>query len=353
MFLRDILGQERVIAFLRQALRSDQMPHALLFIGNEGVGKGSTALALARTLNCENRQPDQDACGQCPSCRLFAAGSHPDFWQISPMGEAVQPQIKIEQIRELRRQVGFHPLVGSWRVVLLKPAETLNEAAANALLKTLEEPPAGNLFILTAIGVRDLLPTIVSRCRRLTFGAMPHSILVQELQKRQGLSLEQASLVAAINHGSLGRALAEDLPDLLAKRDQVVAELAVLQHGSTGDGLKWATDKAKKGTNLDSFIVLARLWYRDLLALSCQAHAGQLVNQDRLPELVSQQKLLPGSLILERLEALSSLQRQIRANLNIELALNNFSFQWRQEEAALLGGGTAPAQLNNFHQPVT
>ena len=284
MFLKDILGQERIIGFLRQALQSEQMPHALLFLGNEGVGKGSTALALAQALNCENRQPDQEACGRCPSCRLFATGGHPDFWQISPLEES--EQIKIEQIRELRRQVGFHPLAGSWRVVLLKPAETLNEAAANALLKTLEEPPAGNLFILTAIGERDLLPTIVSRCRRLTFGAIPQSILVQELQHQKGLSLEQASLVAAINYGSLGRALAEDLPDLLAKRDQVVNELGVLQQGSTGEVLKWATEKGKKAAGLDRFILLARLWYRDLLALSCQATPEQLVNQDRLVDLV-------------------------------------------------------------------
>ncbi len=73
MFLKDILGQDRVIGFLRQALQNDQMPHALLFIGNEGVGKGSTAKALAQALNCENRQEDQDACGRCRSCRLFAA----------------------------------------------------------------------------------------------------------------------------------------------------------------------------------------------------------------------------------------------------------------------------------------
>jgi DNA polymerase-3 subunit delta' len=334
MFLKDILGQERVIGFLKQALANDQMPHALLFLGNEGVGKESTALALAQVLNCENRQPDQDACGQCRSCRLFATGSYPDFWQISPDRDSAQPQIKIEQIRELRRQVGFHPLAGTWRVVLLKPAETLNEAAANALLKTLEEPPAGNLFILTAIGERDLLPTIVSRCRRLSFGAIPQSILIQELQNRKGLSSEQASLVAAINYGSLGEALAVDLADLLAKRDQVVNELGVLQQGSTGEVLKWAAEKSKKGTNLDSFIVLARLWYRDLLALTCQATTAQLINQDRLADLVSQEHLLTSALIIERLGALSSLQRLLRANFNSELTLNNFSFQWRQEGPA-------------------
>jgi DNA polymerase III subunit delta' len=329
MFLRDILGQERVIGFLKQALANDQMPHALLFLGNEGVGKGSTALALAQILNCEHRRSDQDACGQCRSCRMLAAGSYPDFWQISPVAPSVQ--IKIGQIRELSRQVGFHPLAGSWRVVLLKPAETMMEPAANALLKTLEEPPAGNLFILTAIGERDLLPTIVSRCRRLSFGAIPQSVLVQELQRQKGLSPEQASLVAAIHSGSLGRALAEDLPDLLAKRDQVVNELGVLQQGSTGEVLKWATEKGKKPTNLDSFIILAQLWYRDLLALTCQASPTQLVNQDRLTDLGSQHHLMTSALILERLEALSSLQRQVRANLNIELTLNNFSLQWRQE----------------------
>ncbi len=90
---------------------------------------------------------------------------------------------------------------------MLKPAETMNEAAANALLKTLEEPPEGNLFILTAIGDRDLLPTIVSRCRRLSFGAIPQTILIRELQNRRHLSPEQASLVAAMHYGSLGRAL--------------------------------------------------------------------------------------------------------------------------------------------------
>jgi DNA polymerase-3 subunit delta' len=337
MFLKDILGQDRVVTFLRQALQSDRMPHALLFLGNDGVGKSTTALALAQALNCENRQPDQDACGQCRSCQLFAAGGHPDFWQISPEDDMTQPQIKIGQIREVSRQAGFSPLAGAWRVVLLKPAETLNEAAANAFLKTLEEPPAGNLFILTAIGERDLLPTIVSRCRRLTFSAIPQAILIRELQRRKGLSPEQASLVAAINYGSLGRALAEKLTDLLAKRDEVVSDLELLHQGATGDLLQWAAAKGKKGTNLDSFIVLAGLWYRDLLALSCQAAPAQLVNQDRRPDLVSQQQSLTTSAILERLEALSSLQRQLRVNLNVELTLNKFSFQWHGDNPARMG----------------
>ena len=118
------------------------------------------------------------------------------------------------------------------------------------------------------------------------------------------------------------------MPDLLARRDQVINELGVLQKGATGEILQWAAEKGKKGTNLEGFIVLAGLWIRDLLALTYQAAPGQLVNQDRVTDLLSQQKEISGALILERLEALSILQRQLRVNLNIELALNKFSLHW-------------------------
>ena len=330
MFFRDILGQERVLGFFKQALAGGQVPHALLFLGPEGVGKASTALALAQALNCQDRRPDQDACGQCRSCQLFAAGNHPDFWLIRPEGEAVNPQIKIEQIRELRRQTGFAPFAGGWRVVVLKPAEAMNEAAANALLKTLEEPPAKNLLILTASGERDLLPTIVSRCRRLVFNAMPQSVVVQQLQARRGFSVEAAILVAAVSGGSLGLALAADHAALLADREQMLSDLAVLDGRSLGPALDWAAVKAKKGAEVDRFLLLAQLWYRDLLVLACQGTAPHIIHRDRLAALTSQQSRLGRPLILQRLQALQTLQRQLRSNVNVELALNAFIWHWRQ-----------------------
>jgi DNA polymerase-3 subunit delta' len=261
---------------------------------------------------------------------MFVGGGHPDFWEIKPDPEGAQLLIKIDQIRELRRKVNFPPMAGAWRVVLVKPAEAMNPEAANAFLKTLEEPPEGNLFILTAMGERDLLPTIVSRCRRLNFSAMPHSLLVRELQRRQNLTPEQASLLAAMHAGSLGQALAADLPDLLARRDQVVQELELLNRGGIGEVLQWAAAKSQKNSGLDWFISLAGLWYRDLLALSHQAAASCLVNQDRLPELVSQQQRLAGPVVLARLEALSLLHRQLQRNLNMELTINNFALKWQQ-----------------------
>lgn len=330
MFFRDIVGQDWVLSFLKQAMASGFLPHALLFVGPAGVGKASTARALAQAVNCQEVRPDGDACGACPSCRLLAAGTHPDFLQISPEGEGVNPQIKIEQIRELRRQTGFAPFAGKWRVVVLKPAEAMNEAAANALLKTLEEPPPQNLFILTASGERDLLPTIVSRCRRLTFQALPLRLVVAELQRRRGMNDNEALLVAAIHGGSLGPALAEDLPALLAAREQMCTDLEGLEKGRISQLLDWAAAQAKKGLEIGRFLLLAQLWYRDLLVLACQGDRGQLINQDRAAALVQQQRQLPRTVILQRLQALNRLQRQLRSNVNVELAINAFALAWRQ-----------------------
>ncbi|OPX19691.1 MAG: DNA polymerase III subunit delta' [Desulfobacca sp. 4484_104] len=327
MFFREILGQERPLNFLKTALRTGQIPHAYLFLGGKGVGKASTAQALAQALNCEQRLADQEACGQCASCRRFAGGNHPDFLVLSPLVDRVGAQIKIEQIRDLRRQLEFPPLAGPWRVTLIKPAEALNEPAANALLKTLEEPPSGNLIILTATTEHDLLPTIVSRCRRLAFLPLPPALVIQELIKRRGLGQTQASLVAALSGGSLGQALEAEFQDLVAQRDQAVAALEKLPQGTTAEILDWATAWTQKTADLENFLLLVRLWYRDLLALHFKVPRAILANQDRLEELTQAQTRIPAALLLQRLEALNRAQRQLRANLNVELTLDILGMQ--------------------------
>jgi DNA polymerase-3 subunit delta' len=333
---KDIVGQDHPLSFLKNALSIGQLPHAFLFLGIDGIGKTSTAMALAQALNCEQRGPDQDACGQCRSCRRFAGGNHPDFQVISPDSESAQPQIKIEQIRELRRQLGFRPLAGQWRVVLVKPAEAMNEPAANALLKTLEEPPQGNLLILTAVSEANLLPTIVSRCRKLTFAPLPPALVVLELIRRRGLDEPQARLAAAITCGSLGQALQLELAELLEQRDQAVAVLAKLQGGTASEILDWAAASSKKNPGLERFFQLAYLWYRDLLALQCGAPAAGLVNQDRLEVLTRDLQGNTPEAIFSRIDALSQARRHLRGNLNVELTLDRLGFQLRQFEGEFL-----------------
>jgi DNA polymerase-3 subunit delta' len=323
VFLRDILGQDWVVSHLRTAMGKGRLAHAYLFVGPGGVGKATTARALAAALNCADPAADGDACGACPSCRRLAAGTHPDFLVITP--EDKKAQISIEQIRELRRLTGFPPLGGGWRVVLIHPAEALsaqNNAAANALLKTLEEPPPRHLLVLTARGEADLLSTIVSRCHKLAFAPLPAPLIIGELAARRGLADAPAALMAALSGGSLGRALSLDPEELLQQRDQVLADLHRLRGGSATAVLDWAQRLAKNRAELDNFLLLAQLWYRDLLLSHFQAPADLLAHQDLRERLAAAGRADRPETWFAHCAALGAARRQLQANLNPELTLD-------------------------------
>ncbi len=346
-FFRDILGQERVLGYLMAALRGGRLAHAYLFLGPEGVGRESVARALAGALNCAHPREDGDACGLCPSCKRLLAGTHPDFHLIRPTSKERPPKIVIDQIREFRRVTAYPPVGGGWRVALIKPGEDMKVEAANALLKTLEEPPPQNLLILTAGVEADLFPTVVSRCQKLAFIPLPYPLITQELLRR-GLSPSQAALLTALSGGSLGRALAMEPEELLRQRQQALADLKALVRGNTTVALDWAQGLAqkekkdneeegkkegegagkgkgkgrKKGEETDNFILFTQLWYRDLLLLAHGAPARLLAHQDRLAELQAEAAHNCKDVWLAKLAALSAAQRHLRANLNPELTLD-------------------------------
>jgi DNA polymerase III subunit delta' len=322
-FFREILGQEWVVEHLQAAKRAGRLAHAYLFLGAEGVGRETTARALAAALNCTAAQEDGDACGQCPSCQRLAAGTHPDFLVIKP--EEGKTQIKIEVIRELRRLTDYPPLGGGWRVVLIKPAKALtaiSDAAANALLKTLEEPPAQHLLVLTGKSEVELLPTIVSRCHKLAFAPLATALIIRELEKRRSLAPAQAAPVAALSGGSLGRALKLDPEELVRQRDRVLADLATLSQGSATAVLDWAQRLAKDRTELDNFLLLAQLWYRDLLLAHFQASETLFAHQDLAVKLARERGAGTPEVWFANLAALSQASRQLQANLNQELTLD-------------------------------
>jgi DNA polymerase-3 subunit delta' len=333
-FFRDLLGQEQVLAHLKTAMAGGRLSHAYLFLGPEGVGKESSARALAAALNCASPREDGDACGECPSCRRLAAGTHPDLVVITPTSEGHQPQIKIDQIRELRRLTTYPPLGGGWRVVIIKPAEALtaqNDAAANALLKTLEEPPERHLLVLTARGEADLLPTVVSRCQKLAFTPLPLALVARELVARRGLTEPQARLLSALSGGSLGRALQLDPEELLSQRRQVLADLEELTGGSETAVLAWAQRLAKNRSELDNFLLLAQLWYRDLLLAHYQGPPELLAHQDLLPELTAAQARETPETWLAKFAALGTAERHLQANLNPELTLDILGWRLKRQ----------------------
>jgi len=176
--------------FDRLLAEKARLPHAILLQGSQGIGKAAFALTLARALLCESPEPSGAACGHCAACHWLEAGTHPDYRQIEPESLAestaedqgsdkkASQQITIEQIRALPEFIGISSHRGGPKVILIHPAEALNINAANALLKSLEEPPARTYFFLVSHRPHSLLPTIKSRCRQLTLqGPTPEAAI--------------------------------------------------------------------------------------------------------------------------------------------------------------------------------
>lgn len=202
-----ILGHDATFLTLQNLLREGRLPHALLFTGPEGIGKQLVARQVAGSLLC---QKAPEYCGRCPSCHLIAGAKHPDLSILQPEAG----RIKIDTIRELKKDLVFSPFQSSIRVVLILDAHTMNAAAANALLKTLEEPPAESYFILTSHAPGWIPKTIISRCQSFRFSPLSEQVL-QQVLAGQKISPK----ILALAQGSARRALslsavAETVPPL-------------------------------------------------------------------------------------------------------------------------------------------
>lgn len=240
MPFRHITGHRRLLELLARSIAHDRLPPSLIFGGPEGVGKATTALALAQAVNCltpilEPSRPDArgprpgavgsvgegtdrapDACGTCASCRRIARGVHPDVLWIEPGDTG---SIKIEQIRDATDSLIYRPFEGRRRVVIVDQADALGAAPQNALLKTLEEPRPASVFILVTPRPDALLPTVRSRCAILRFGRLAASDVAAILIAKHKYPEAEAHAVAAIADGSVGRALEARAVEFAAARD--------------------------------------------------------------------------------------------------------------------------------------
>ncbi|MBN2207148.1 MAG: DNA polymerase III subunit, partial [Candidatus Aminicenantes bacterium] len=223
MPFKDIPGNGRVKDLLRMALAKNRLPNSLLFCGPEGVGKTAAARTLAQALNCLRLK--DDACGACDACLAIAdalgdrakAGKFPDVMAVGLLPG--KKEIAIEQTRELKTSAYLRPMAGRSRVFLIEDAELMSGDAANSILKVLEEPPLSSHIILVTAHPELLLPTIVSRCRVLTF----LTISIDEIERAlldRGLPAAQARTMALLSRGNLDQALALDWDEAMARREQ-------------------------------------------------------------------------------------------------------------------------------------
>lgn len=291
MALRGIIGQEKAVRILQGCISRGRIPHALLFAGDEGIGKMLTAINFAKALNCRNSVAGQDSgdapalllspeplhqqpadasppdsCDTCPSCKKTDSGNHPDVFIAGPEGDG--GQIKVEPIREIEEKMAYRPFEGNYKIAIIDHAEMMNQSAANAFLDTLEAPPAQSVIILISSRTDMILPTIRSRCQRVNFSPLPVHIISGLLKDKYGRATGEQLLVASmLSGGRIGYALDEDL---IEQRDD---SFSIFKHmlGSTDD---------ETAGDIENLLDWALVWLRDLAVFRATGRADLLVNQD-------------------------------------------------------------------------
>lgn len=311
----EVVGHQDAVTTVKTMLSTGKMPHALLFAGPAGIGKSLLAKLVAAGILCSS--DDGKPCGHCHSCLLFSRSAHPDFTQITPDGIA----IKIDQIRLLKNFAALTPAVGTGRVCLIEDAELMTVQAANSLLKLLEEPPPGLVFILIAGTGKPLLPTILSRCRKVLFHALPTSVLEQALVDK-GNEPAAAAVAARLSGGKMGKALALLAPDGLASRDMAVQLLASIEQADMTAVWEQTTKLAGlEPRNIVTVLEFFLYLLRDLLVVAGQYGEQLLYNIDLVQELAGLVPAWPESRCLVAVAAVKNTIRAIEGNANTRLAL--------------------------------
>lgn len=305
----DVVGHQSILEALVRAFRSGRGHHAYLFSGPDGIGKRSVATILGQSILCE-RGPIGQPCGECGPCSRVLAGSHADWIVIRPEGE----RIKIETIRKLNHDFNFRPFEGGARVVLIEASDRMTPEAANALLKTLEEPPAGSSFILIASNHVQLLPTVVSRCQHVPFSVLsPDDVSTVMRRVAPQLDDEVMASAAVFSGGSPGQALALiDDPVFLA-RSEIMGEFMGLLAGQGSPIIfgDWAEMRdprpsesrgklAQQRFILRGVLGLLNLLVRDLLVARSGGAESHLLNSTMCEQLVE----AGGRLTWDRLSAI-------------------------------------------------
>ncbi len=221
--MRPMAGEQHLPEALARALRAGRLGHALLFSGAAGLGKGEAAVALARTLLCQETGAP-GGCGACPDCRQVDAGAHPDLRWIAPAGGS----IKLDQVRAVVRDAHLRPFRERSRVFIFRDAERMTDEAANALLKVLEEPPPAVHFVLLTAAPAALLPTIRSRCQEFPFRPLPPETVAAALAAEIGLGPEVALRIARLAGGNAGLARRLALGPELGRAEELARRMVAV-----------------------------------------------------------------------------------------------------------------------------
>ena len=339
MALRDVIGQEKAVNILLRTIQRGRIPSAYLFAGESGIGKKFTALNLAKALNClkpvtsknqiqdsKLRTPNSelnsslfvDCCDECSSCKKIDSGVHPDLLVISPEGG----QIRIEEIRSINDTLSLKPFEGRWKVVVVDEASTMNPYAANAFLKTLEEPPKDSLIILVSSNPERLPDTIRSRCSRVNFTPLSYNACKEVIEKvisqkadrpasLQADKLKRLSTLARLSMGRPGLAVSADLLD---EREWF---LRLLQEMMKAEKEGWTSKE-----EMEKWFELILILLRDIVITKITKDRRNLIYIDLKEYIKEFSSAMDLKVIIDCYQKLNTLKGYLNFNLNRSLTWN-------------------------------
>ncbi len=314
----DFYGQDQIITHLKNAIQYNKISHAYTVSGEDGMGKKMLAKAFAMTLQCERGQAEP--CMECRSCRQAMSFNHPDIRWVTHEKSGV---ITVDEIRaQVNGDIGIKPYSSPYKIYIIDEAQKMNAAAQNALLKTIEEPPAYGVIMLLTANSSMLLPTIQSRCVELSMKPLDNSTIKEYLMKEKKIPEYQAEMAAAFAGGNPGKAVrmaqSEDFAHLKEDVLKVVKSVKDISIAEVGDMIK-RTEEYK--LEIDDYFDMMRVWYRDILIYKASMSMNEVIFKDEYRDISRQAEILSYNGLENILEALDKAKVRLKANVNFELVI--------------------------------
>ncbi len=312
----DIIGHEKIIESLKNAIRNSSVSHSYLFEGPKSIGKEKLAKVFAKTLLCQ--KGGDSPCNTCPSCMKIESGNHPDFHVEYPDKDS----FKKEQIEELQRTIRKIPLESNRKIYILDDVDKMTQQAQNSFLKTLEEPPGYAVIILLATNSYSLLPTIVSRCQVVKFTSVEKHKIEKALIKNFNRTEEQARFIALFSNGIIGRAIElSESDEFKLLRDETLEKLDVIINGDKLKIFSVSDFFEQNKERIDEIMDIVLLWYRDLLIYKETKNIDFLINKDKTDLISYQCQKLSKERIIDILDVVRRTKEDIHSNVNFQLSV--------------------------------
>ncbi|MGP8154123.1 MAG: DNA polymerase III subunit delta' [Smithella sp.] len=323
MSFHDIYGHEKKIEIIQKTLAKKRIGHAYLFSGIPAVGKRTLALEFIKALNCDKVDSLHDSCGECVSCRKTQRKSHPDIFSVEADGQF----IRIDSIREIQKRIRCKPLEARMRAFIIDDADKMNDQAANALLKILEEPSPSNILILVTARPYSLPSTIISRCQHMRFNPLSSKTVAKFLIAQQGMDNQKASLLAALSGGSIGNAMELNKEDIIVYRTELLKLLSITRREDPFSLINFASFLGQGGGQIRQGFNILNTFFRDALIFKEIKQSEMLINQDNSSFIATCAARLSGEQILQNIAQIEKAGEIMEQNVNKSLTLETMAFK--------------------------